>query len=68
MKEQSQAPRFEPRWPVALAFLVMVSLFALLPERLTLLPGWLLYVVAVALLVPMAGVGLTAARRWWLRI
>jgi len=68
MKQQTQAPRFEPRWPVALAFLVMVSLFALLPERLMLLPGWFLYVVAVALLAPMAGVGLTAARRRWLRI
>ncbi len=68
MKEQTPAPRFEPRWPVALAFLAMIGLVALLPERLMLFPSWVLSIVAVALLAPMAAVGLTAARERWLRI
>ena len=68
MKEQTQAPRFEPRWPVALAILAVIVLLALLPERLMLFPGWVLYVAGIAVLAPMAAVGLTAASGRWLRI
>jgi uncharacterized membrane protein len=68
MKEQTQAPRFEPRWLVALAILAVLVLLALLPERLMLFAGGVLYVVGIAVLAPMAAVGLTAARGRWLRI
>jgi hypothetical protein len=39
-----------------------------LPGRIKLFPDWTVYVVAVAVLAPMAGVGLTAARPRWLRV
>jgi hypothetical protein len=68
IKEQAQAPRFEPRWPVVLSLLAVIVLLALLPERLMLFPGWFLCVVGIAVLAPMAAVGLTAARGRWLRI
>jgi uncharacterized membrane protein len=68
MKEQTRVARFEPRWPVVLAILVTIVLLALLPERLRLFPGWVLYIVGVVVLAPMAAVGLTAAGARWLRI
>jgi uncharacterized membrane protein len=68
MKEQIQAPRLEPRWPVVLAILAMIGLLALLPERIRLVPNWFPYVSGIAVIVPMAAVGLTAAKALWLRI
>jgi hypothetical protein len=68
MKDQTQAPRFEPRWPVALAILAVVLLLVLLPERVRLFPTWVPYVVGIAFIVPMAAVGLSAEKARWLRV
>ena len=68
MKEQTQTPRFEPRWPVALAILAVILLVVLLPERVRLFPAWVPYVIGIAFIVPMAAVGLTAEKARWLRI
>jgi len=68
MKEPAQAPRIEPRWPVALAILAVILLLALLPERVRFFPAWFPYVFGIAFIVPMAAVGLTAEKAWWLRV
>jgi len=68
MNESGQAPRIEPRWPVVLTVLAAVFLLAVLPGRIRLLPIWLSYVVAIAVIAPMAAITLTAAKTQWLRI
>jgi hypothetical protein len=65
---RSEAHHFEPRWPVALAILVVIILFAALPQRIRLLPASVTYVVGFAVLIPIVAVGLTAAKPRWLRI
>ena len=68
MTEQAEVHRFEPRWPVGLAILGVLFLLMVLPGRIRLFPNWTVYLVAVAVLAPMAAVGLTAARPRWLRV
>jgi hypothetical protein len=63
-----QAPRFEPRWPVALTIVAVIGVLAFLPGRTTLLPSWVTYVVGAVALTPIVAVGLTRARPWWMRI
>ena len=64
----AQVPRHEPRWPPALAILVVLFLRAVLPGHLRLLPVWVPYIEAIAILVPMAAVALTAEKARWLRV
>jgi hypothetical protein len=64
----TQPPRFEHRWPVALAVLFLLLLTAVLPGRVRLLPMWVPYAVAVVILVPMLLVELPAARARFLRV
>ena len=68
MKEPAPAQLFEPRWPVAVTILALLFLLAVLPDRIRLYPSWLGYVVGIAVLTPLAGVGLTSARQWWRRV
>ena len=68
MTEQAEVHRFEPRWPAALAILGVLFLLMALPGRIKLFPNWTVYVVAVAVLAPMAAVGLTGARPRWLHV
>ena len=68
MKEEAQAARFEPRWPVALAIVAVLFLLAVLPDRVRLFPVWFTNVIGMAVLVSIAAVGLTAAKARWLRI
>jgi hypothetical protein len=68
MKEQTQAPRIEPRWPVILAILAVLFLLTLLPRPIAMLPFWMPWVAGIVVIVPMAAVGLTAAKARWLRI
>jgi hypothetical protein len=68
MKKQAEVQRFERRWPVGLAILAVIGLLGLLPGRIRLFPTWLPYVMGIAMLAPMAAVGLTAARARWLRV
>ena len=51
----------EPRWPVMLAIVAVVGLLALLPDRITLFPGWFPYVLGGAVLLPIALAGLAPA-------
>jgi hypothetical protein len=67
MKEQSSVTRIESRWPVALALVAAVILLSVLPRTLRLAPAWLTYIVGLAVLVPMAAVGLTSGKTKWLR-
>lgn len=46
--------RFESRWPAVLATLAIGALFYTIPERLTVGPGWLLFVIVTILMVPTA--------------
>jgi hypothetical protein len=67
-KEQSQSIRIEPRWPVILAILAAILMVVLLPERVVLFPAWFPYVIGIALILPMAAVGLSAEKARWLRV
>jgi hypothetical protein len=60
--------RPESRWPPALAIVLVLVLLATLPGHVTALPVWVSYVAALAALVPMAAVGLTAGSTLWLGI
>jgi len=66
----AQTPRrlFEPRWPVVVTLLGTIFLVFHLSGRVHLLPSWFFYGVAVALLIPTAGAGLSSADPWWLRL
>jgi uncharacterized membrane protein len=44
----------------------MMALLVLLPDRIRLLPHWMIYVIGAAVLAPITGVRLTAGRRSWL--
>lgn len=65
MKGPARQIRIEPRWPGGLAVLATLLLAAILPERISLFPAWVFYVLGVAVLAPMAGAGLTAGKGWW---
>ncbi len=60
--------RVEPRWPVGLAILAVLSLFSLMPERLRILPSWSGFAIGGALLALMVGVRLGGDRPRWLRV
>ena len=68
MKEPAQILRIEPRWPVALAILVVFFLLETLHERVRVFPIWFPYILAIVVLAPMVAVTLTAARGRWLRV
>lgn len=68
MNEPAATTRIEARWPPALAIFGVVLLLHSLHPRLRVLPTWFPYLLAIAMLVPMAGVALTSARASWLRI
>jgi hypothetical protein len=59
MNKSAPSIPHESRWPPALAILFVLALMTLLPGRVTALPVWLSYLAAIAVLVPMAAVGLT---------
>jgi hypothetical protein len=67
-KESTQTPRFEPRWPVALAILTVLLLLAVLPGRIRVFPAWFPYVIAIVVLVPMAVPRLIGVQKRWVRI
>ncbi len=68
MKEPAKRVCIEPRWPIALAMLVVLFLLVVLPGRFRLFPAWSLYLAGVVVLAPMAAVGLSAAKTRWLSI
>jgi hypothetical protein len=68
LKEPAQTIPHEPRWPPALAILVVILLLAALPGHVYVLPVWVSYLAALAVLVPMVGVALTKGKTLWLGI
>ena len=58
----------EPRWPIIVALVAVYILVSLLPDRVRVFPPWVLYVLAVVLIVPMMAVGLSTGKARWLRI
>lgn len=65
---RSTLPNFESRYPVALTIAAVIVLLAVLPERIRLVPLWVAEVIGAAVLVPVVAVGLTHAKRLWLRV
>jgi hypothetical protein len=68
MDKASPTPLIESRWPVVLTVLAVISLLAVLPGRVRVLPSWVVYVGGAMLITPMAGVMLTVGNARWLRI
>lgn len=63
----SRAELIEPRWPVAAAIIAVLVLLHALPARLWLFPKWVSYLAAIACLLPMVAVWLTAGHARWLQ-
>jgi hypothetical protein len=68
MNGQVQPIRDESRWPPALVIVVVLLLLAALPGHVYVLPIWVSYLAALAVLVPMAAVALTRGNTLWLGI
>ena len=64
MNDPGQTIRDEPRWAPALAILVVLGLFAVLPQHVRAMPVWVSYGVALVVIVPMIVVTLTANALW----
>lgn len=59
VKEEKEAAwgetaRHEPRWPASLAVVAAVILYMVLPDKLRILPIWVLPVLEAALLIPLS--------------
>jgi hypothetical protein len=67
VNEPTKAIRDEPRWPPALAIIAVLGLLAVLPHHVQLLPVWVSYLAALAVLVPMIAVTFSPANILWLR-
>jgi hypothetical protein len=68
MNGPAQTIRDESRWPPALAIFVVLCLLAALPGHVKVMPVWVSYLAAVAVIVPMAAVRLTSGNTLWLSI
>ncbi len=68
MKDMGSSPSFERRGPVALTIIVVILILSLLPQCIRLGPTWITYVLGIAVLAPIAAVGLTSGRAFWLRV
>ena len=68
MREPAEVMHIEPRWPVVLATVAVLSLLTWLPDRVRLLPAWIPFLAVTALIVPMAALALSTAKARWLRI
>ena len=59
----------EPRWPVALAIFTLVWLLRTLPDRIMIVPPWVIYLMGLIPLIPVIGVAATGGRKpGWLRL
>jgi hypothetical protein len=59
MSEQGPLARIETRWPAVVAILVVFVILEFLPGRIRVGPAWFPYVIAIVLLAPIVGEGLT---------
>ena len=60
--------RPEPRWPVALAILILLILITVLPDHYRLLPSWVAFVVAAIAWLSLLGVTMNRNEQRWLHI
>jgi hypothetical protein len=58
----------EPRWPVVLAVVAVLSLLIALPDRVRAFPSWVPFCLAIVLIVPMVVLSLTTAKARWMQI
>ena len=56
--------RREPRWPVALAIVSVFVLLDILPERIRILPAWVLWAACAVVLTPLALVEFRPSNVW----
>jgi hypothetical protein len=68
MKKPTPSNRIEPRWPVVLAIVAVLFILGTLTGRIRLFPAWFPYVLGIAVLVPVAAVGLASSKARWLQI
>jgi hypothetical protein len=62
-------PRYEPRWGPALAIVLVLGLLTALPHHVQIMPIWVSYAVALAILIPMAAVTFSTRNvSFWLRV
>lgn len=62
------APWSEPRWPVALSIVAVMALLAVMPNRVRLLPPWLLYAATAIVLAPIAATAMGPRNPAWPRV
>jgi len=67
MTQTSESLDLEPRWPILLTILIVFGL-SFLPGRVRAFPPWVIFVLTVILLVPMAAIRLSSNKTRWLRI
>jgi uncharacterized membrane protein len=65
--DTKQVNRYEHRWPVAIAILVVIGLLALLPGRIKLFPDWFPYAIGILEIIPIIAVELTKGNPRWIR-
>jgi hypothetical protein len=68
MKNAVEVTLIEPRWPVLAAIFAVLSLLAVLPNRVRAFPGWVPFLPALILIIPMAALTLPGAKARWLKI
>ena len=68
MSETARTIRGESRWPPALALLTVVLLLVALPGHVFVIPVWVSYLAALAVLASMAAVAVTGGSASWARI
>ena len=68
MNGRAHTPHHESRWPPAVAILAVLLVSAALPAHVHVLPVWLSYAAAFAVLTPMLAVALTRGNTLWLRV
>jgi len=58
---------FEKRWPVALTIIIVTFLLWMIPDRVSIVPNWTLYVICVFMLIPIAAIGISKANPLWIK-
>ena len=61
-------PRSEPRWPVALSIVAVLALLTAMPDRVRLLPPWVLIAVGAIVLAAITATALRPRSAAWPRI
>ncbi len=65
MSGKAGPPWSEPRWPVALSIIAVLALLTAMPDRVRLLPPWVLFAVGAIVLATMAATALQPRSTAW---